>query len=305
MTDGAGPKVADSAIARLIERVGTDAPLGVFDSGLGGLTVVRAMRERLPNEDIIYLGDNARVPYGTRSPETIVRYALGCARELSSRGVKAIIVACNTVSAVALDRLRAELDLPVTGVIIPGARAATRASGEAPVGVLGTLGTISSGAYTRAVASFSSRTEVLGQAAPLLVALAEEGWTEGEVPRLVVRKYLDSFFGPEVVEGFGLPRASKVGCVVLGCTHFPLFRELIEREVREIGGRGIPVVDSARETASDVEAFLNERGMRSRRDEAGRLELLVTDKPRSFEAVASRFLGGAVGGVDLVDLKPE
>lgn len=286
-------------------RVDVDAPLGVFDSGLGGLTVVRALRERLPNEDIIYLGDNARVPYGTRSPETIIRYALGCSRELSSRGVKAIVVACNTVSAVALDRLRAELDLPVTGVIVPGARAATRAAGEAPVGVLGTLGTISSGAYTRAVASFSSRTEVIGQAAPLLVALAEEGWTEGEVPRLVVRKYLASFFGPEVVEGFGLPRASRVGCVVLGCTHFPLFRELIEREVREIGGRGIPVVDSAQQTAVDVEEFLDLRAMRARRDAPGALTLLVTDKPRSFESVAARFLGGAVPPVEQVDLKPE
>ncbi|MBM4358587.1 MAG: glutamate racemase [Deltaproteobacteria bacterium] len=297
--------IPDDSTASVIARVGVDAPLGVFDSGLGGLTVVRALRERLPSEDIIYLGDNARVPYGTRSPETIIRYALGCSKELAGRGVKAIVVACNTVSAVALDRLRAELDLPVTGVIIPGARAATRAAGEAPVGVLGTLGTITSGAYTRAVASFSSRTEVLGQAAPLLVALAEEGWTEGDVPRLVVRQYLASFFGPEVVEGFGLPRESRVGCVVLGCTHFPLFRDLIEREVRDIGGRGIPVVDSARETANDVEAFLTSRGMRAERRQPGSLQLLVTDKPRSFEAVASRFLGADVPAVELVDLKPE
>jgi len=305
--DDGAPMTGDdaSSAAAAVARVGVDAPLGVFDSGLGGLTVVRALRERLPNEDIIYLGDNARVPYGTRSPETIIRYALGCARELAGRGVKAIVVACNTVSAVALDRLRAELDLPVTGVIIPGARAATRAAGEAPVGVLGTLGTISSGAYTRAVASFSSRTEVLGQAAPLLVALAEEGWTEGDVPRLVVRKYLSAFFGPEVVEGFGLPRSSKVGCVVLGCTHFPLFRELIEREVRELGGRGIPVVDSAQQTAFDFEAFLTARAMRSARQSTGSLQLLVTDKPKSFESVASRFLGGAVPGVEQVDLKAE
>lgn len=305
MASDAPTHVRDLPVEPVIARIGVDAPLGVFDSGLGGLTVVRAIRERLPNENVIYLGDNARVPYGTRSPETIIRYALGCARELSSRGVKAIVVACNTVSAVALDRLRAELDLPVTGVIVPGARAATRAAGEAPVGVLGTLGTISSGAYTRAVASFSSRTEVLGQAAPLLVALAEEGWTDGEVPRLVVRKYLDAFFGADVPAGFGLPRAAKVGCVVLGCTHFPLFRDLIEREVRELGGRGIPVVDSARETAVDVEAFLVERGMRATRVEAGGLQLLVTDKPRSFEAVASRFLGAEVPGVEQVDLKPE
>ncbi len=287
-----------------VARVGVEAPLGVFDSGLGGLTVVRALRERLPHENIIYLGDNARVPYGTRSPETIIRYALSCARELSERGVKALVVACNTVSAVALDRLRAELDLPVTGVIVPGARAATRAAGEGTVGVLGTLGTISSGAYTRAVASFSSRTEVLGQAAPLLVALAEEGWTEGEVPRLVVRKYLSAFFAPEEAEGFGLPRSAKVGCVVLGCTHFPLFRELIEHEIRELGGRGIPVVDSAQQTALEFEEFLITRGLCALRTEPGTLQLLVTDKPKSFESVASRFLGSSVPAVEQVDLKP-
>lgn len=280
-----------------------DSPLGVFDSGLGGLTVVHALRERLPREDIIYLGDNARVPYGTRSPETVIRYALGCARELSRRGVKAIVVACNTVSSVALEALRAELDLPITGVIIPGARAATRAAGEAPVGVLGTRGTIASGAYTRAVASFSSRTEVLGQAAPLLVALAEEGWTDGEVPRLVVQKYLSAFFGPEEIAG--LPRPAKVGCVVLGCTHFPLFRELIAAELQELGGRGIPVVDSAVETAADVEAFLFERGMAAARAAPGSLRLLVTDMPKSFEAVASRFLGGPVPAVHQVDLRAE
>ncbi len=277
------------------------APLGVFDSGLGGLTVVRALRERLPSESIVYLGDNARVPYGTRSRETVIRYALGCARELEQRGVKGIVVACNTVSSVALEVLRAELDLPITGVILPGARAATNAAGEAPIGVLGTLGTISSGAYTRAVASFSSRSEVLGQPAPLLVALAEEGWTEGEVPRLVVRRYVSAFFGPEEIPG--LPRASKVGCVVLGCTHFPLFRELIESELYEIGGRGIPVVDSAAETALDVEAFLEARGLATTGRERGELTLLVTDMPKSFESVATRFLGEQVPGVEQVDLR--
>jgi glutamate racemase len=282
------------------DRPGNGAPLGVFDSGLGGLTVVRALRARLPAEDIVYLGDNARVPYGTRSPETVVRYALACAAELGRRRVKAIVVACNTVSSVALETLRAHLDLPVTGVIVPGARAATTAAAEAPVGVLGTVGTIASGAYTRAVAGFSSRSEVIGQPAPLLVALAEEGWTAGEVPRLVVRRYLEAFFRPEV--GPGLPRAARVGCVVLGCTHFPLFRELIEAELCELGGRGIPVVDSAAETAIDVDAFLRERDMATASTGRGRLEVLVTDMPASFASVASRFLGEPIEHVAQVDL---
>ncbi len=277
-----------------------DAPLGVFDSGLGGLTVVRALREHCPNESIIYLGDNARVPYGTRSAETVIRYASTCSSELAKRGVKALVVACNTVSSVALEMLRAELDLPITGVVVPGARAATRASGESPVGVLGTAGTIASGAYTRAVASFSSRTEVIGQPAPLLVALAEEGWIEGEVPQLVVRRYLSAFFGD--CRGNILPRDARVGCVVLGCTHFPPFRSLIEEQLHDLGGRGIPVVDSAEQTAVEVSAFLTRRDMAAG-SRSAELEILVTDMPASFERVASRFLGEDIPGrVQQVDL---
>jgi glutamate racemase len=274
--------------------VRSDAPLGVFDSGLGGLTVVRALRDECPAEDIVYLGDNARVPYGTRSPATIVRYAQSCAKALSERGVKAIVVACNTVSSVALEMLRAELDLPVSGVIVPGARAAAAAAGEAPVGVLGTAGTIASGAYRRALASLSSRTEIVGQAAPLLVSLAEEGWLDGEVPELVVRRYIAPFFGAD-----GAPR---VGCVVLGCTHFPLFRELIARELAARAGGPVPVVDSAVETARDVRGFLDDRGMARSGGGEGKLQILVTDMPKSFAEVASRFLGAALGSVEQVDL---
>jgi len=287
-------------VAKASGRRDAHAPLGVFDSGLGGLTVVHALRQRLPSEHIIYLGDNARVPYGTRSAKTIMRYASTCGSELARRGVKAIVVACNTVSSVALEMLRADLDLPITGVIVPGARAAVAAAGEAPVGVLATAGTIASGAYTRAVAAASSRTEVFGRPAPLLVALAEEGWTEGQVPRLVVRRYLSTFFGEETM--MGLPRSAKVGCVVLGCTHFPLFRELIEDELLELGGRGIPVVDSAVQTAIDVERFLVERSMGNPSSERGSLELLVTDMPHSLEAVAARFLGEELPAAQQVDL---
>jgi glutamate racemase len=285
------------------ESLQPDAPLGVFDSGLGGLTVVHALREQCPNEDIVYLGDNARVPYGTRSPETVIRYALTCARELAKRDVKALVVACNTVSSVAIDRLRAELDLPITGVIVPGARAAAEAAGHAPVGVLGTAGTITSGAYTRAVAAISSRTEVVGQPAPLLVALAEEGWLDGDVPRMVVRRYLSAFFGPD--RGTGLPRDARVGCVVLGCTHFPLFRSLIEGQLADLGGRGIPVVDSAQQTAHEVSAFLKGRNLANPQKKPGALNVLVTDMPKSFAEVASRFLGDAINEVRQVDLLPD
>jgi glutamate racemase len=195
--------------------VRADAPLGVFDSGLGGLTVVRALREALPGERIVYLGDTARVPYGTKGAATVVKYALGCARQLVARDVKAIVIACNTVSAVAPERLRVELDIPVLEVIEPGARAAVAATRTGRIGVLATAGTIASGAYPRAVAQVSTRAEVVGQPAPLLVPLAEEGWTDGEVPRLVVRRYVEP-----------LAKAG-VDVVVLGCTHYPLLRAVI------------------------------------------------------------------------------
>jgi glutamate racemase len=268
-----------------------NAPLGVFDSGLGGLTVVRALRARCPAEDIVYLGDTARVPYGTRSPETVIKYALGCSRILIDRGVKVIIVACNTVSAVALDMLRVELDIPVLGVILPGARAAVAASHGEMVGILATTGTIASGAYPRAVASLSTRTEVRGNAAPLLVGLAEEGWIEGEVPRLVARRYL----APLIAAG--------ARCVVLGCTHFPLLREAIEAEAAVLAeGRDVAVVDSAAATAEEVSSFLVERGQSATRERRGELELLVTDLPKSFATVAERFLGEPIEQVHQIDL---
>lgn len=273
-----------------LENPRSAAPLGVFDSGLGGLTVVRALRDRCPGEDIVYLGDTARVPYGTRSAETVIKYALGCARVLVERGVKAIVVACNTVSAVALDMLRIELDLPVLGVIVPGARAAVLASNGAPIGVLATTGTITSNAYPRAVAALSTRVEVLGQPAPLLVSLAEEGWVEGQVPRLVAQRYL----APLLQKG--------ARCIVLGCTHFPLLRTPIEEELASLSREPLTIVDSAHATADDVATFLQERGLGAARSEPGRLTLLVTDVPKSFRDVASRFLGEAVGDVEQIDL---
>jgi glutamate racemase len=286
----APPHASSASALEPGSRLDREAPLGVFDSGLGGLTVVRALRARCPAEDIVYLGDTARVPYGTRSAETVVRYALGCARVLLGRGVKAIVVACNTVSAVALEMLRVELDRPVLGVILPGARAAVAAARGGAVGVLGTTGTISSGAYPRAVASLSTRTEVIGQAAPLLVALAEEGWLEGEVPRLVSRRYVEPLIG------------AGARCVVLGCTHFPLLQGVIEAEAAALAGGPVPVVDSARATADDVASFLEERDRGSQRTRRGSLELMVTDLPKSFSTVAERFLGEPIGDVKQIDL---
>jgi glutamate racemase len=271
--------------------VDREAPLGVFDSGLGGLTVVRALREALPDERIVYLGDTARVPYGTKGAATVIRYALSCARHLVARDVKAIVVACNTVSAVAPDRLRVELDVPILGVVEPGARAAVAATRTGRIGVLATAGTIGSGAYARAVAQLSTRAEVVGQPAPLLVPLAEEGWVDGDVPRLVVARYVAP-----------LARAA-VDVVVLGCTHYPLLRGVIEDEVHARIGPDVAVVDSAHATAVEVRAFLEARGL-SRQGPGARaaVQLLVTDVPHTFREIASRFLGDEVDEVEQVDL---
>lgn len=277
-----------------------DAPLGVFDSGLGGLTVVRALATFLPGESLVYLGDTARVPYGTRSADTVVKYAQGCANILVKRGAKALIIACNTVSAVALDILRAELDLPVIGVVEPGARAAIDAiaglpmtRGEPPpkIGVLGTAGTIASGAYYRAVASLNTRLEVLGQPAPLLVPLVEEGWLEGPVPELAVRKYV----APLIEQG------ARV--IVLGCTHYPLLKPIIERVASELSGRHVPVVDGAAATALLVSEQIRAGRIIERKSLSPRvLELLVTDLPASFRNVAESFLGQPLPNVTQIDI---
>jgi glutamate racemase len=279
-----------------------DAPLGVFDSGLGGLTVARALCQALPGERIVYLGDTARVPYGTRSAETVLRYARSCARMLLDRGVKGIVVACNTVSAVALEMLRAELDLPVLGVVEPGARAAVAALAELPsagpppkIGVLGTAGTIASGAYPRAIARLTTRVEVVALAAPLLVPLVEEGWLEGDVPRLAVERYI----APLVSAG------ARV--IVLGCTHYPLLAPLIARVAEDLAGAPIPVVDSASATASDVVRWIEEeRILRApeRPSELAPLRIFVTDRPATFEHVSSRFLGALAPEVSQIDLGP-
>jgi len=276
------------------------APLGVFDSGLGGLTVARALRSALPRERIVYLGDTARVPYGTRSAETVLRYARSCARVLTDRGVKALVVACNTVSAVALDMLRAELDLPVLGVVEPGARAALEAlarqqstSEPARIGVLGTHGTIGSGAYPRAIGRLSTRVEVLGMPAPLLVPLVEEGWLEGDVPRLAVERYV----GPLVQAG------ARV--IVLGCTHYPLLAPVIAEVAARLAGAPVAVVDSALATADDVATWIRDERIPRATGDSGPspLEVLVTDRPGSFREVALRFLGGEAPEVNQIDLE--
>ena len=249
-------------------------PIGVFDSGLGGLTVVREIRRRLPAEDIIYVGDTARVPYGTKSPATIRRYALQISFFLLQRRVKAIVVACNTVSAVALHALRS-LPIPVYGVIDPGARAAVLGSSSMRVGVIGTPATVSSHAYRSAIRRYAPKASVWETPCPLFVPLVEEGWESHPVTRKIAREYL-------------LPLLSKgIDSLVLGCTHYPLLKETL----RPIAGRSVRLIDSAEETAKDVETGLRRQGTLNPSKRAGRAQYFVTDTPESFARLGGRFLG--------------
>ncbi len=266
--------------------------IAVFDSGLGGLTAVRAIREYLPSENLVFLGDTARVPYGTRSPETVIQYARGCASSLSRFDIKMLVVACNTVSAVALDMLRGELDVPVLGVIGPGARTGVAKSPSGRIGVIATQGTVDSGAHTKAVAAVDPSATVFIEAAPLMVPLAEEGWTHGRVPELVVQRYLKPLV------------SASIDALVPGCTHYPLLRDVVEAQLEALSGRVVPVVDSAHATARELGEVLEREGLLSEDPNCGSLRLLATDMPKRFAEVGSRFLGHALdsGDVKHVDL---
>lgn len=262
------------------------AAVGVFDSGVGGLTVVRRIVERLPGEAIYYLGDTARVPYGTKSPDTVIRYARSCAGVLMAREVKLLVVACNTASAFALDTLREELDIPVLGVIEPGARAAVAATRNGRIGVIGTAGTVRSGRYTETIHALDPDLVVLSQPCPLFVPLAEEGWTAGEVPLSVARTYLE----PLLQQG--------IDTLVLGCTHYPLLKAVIA----EAAGADIRLVDSADETAAVVRHTLEALGIESPAPLIPQYRYFVTDAPEMFMHVGERFVGHALHDTEWVDV---
>lgn len=265
-----------------------DHAIGVFDSGVGGLTVVRALRRALPGEHIVYLGDTARVPYGNKSPRTVERYALACQRFLLDRHVKLVLVACNTASATALPALVEASPVTVIGAVEPGASSALAATRNRHIGVIGTLGTIRSGAYAKAIAARDPEARLTSLACPLLVPLAEEGWTDDEIAVLVARRYLAEL----------LAQDRDLDTLVLGCTHYPLLRDVIARVATELAGRSIAVVDSATAMASAARAAL---GPTPSRSTPGRLDCHATDTSR-LDELAPRFLGEPLTGFELVDL---
>jgi len=270
-------------------------PIGIFDSGVGGLTVYRALHERLPNERFVYLGDTARVPYGTKSLATVERYAVENSRFLQAHGIKLLVVACNTASALALPAIRRAVKVPVMGVIEPGSRAAVEVADGDKIGVIATEATVQSHAYAQAIAAMGAGVEVIERACPLFVSLAEEGWANSDVARTVADDYLSEF------------KKTPVGALVLGCTHYPILRDVISETV----GANVNLIDSGAATARDVETLLENSslthdeplGLYQERRLCDDLDhFYVTDAAERFAKVAERFLGSAPSILEAVEI---
>ncbi|MGF1678150.1 MAG: glutamate racemase [Candidatus Methylacidiphilales bacterium] len=261
-------------------------PLGVFDSGVGGLTVVRALNRLLPGESIIYLGDTARVPYGNKSPEAIRRYAREDAFFLTERGVKAVVIACNTASAHALETVSGAMDVPVLGVIKPGVEAALERSESGRIGIMGTAGTIASGAYQDGIRARRPDAHIVARSTPLLVPLIEEGWLDHKACKLVVQEYLCPFL------------EANTDTLVLACTHYPLIRPLLE----EMAGSRMEMVDSAGTCAQEVRRVLGERGLLSDAAEGGHIQACLTDYSPHFQSLAERFLDRPLMEIERVNV---
>ncbi|HVF91855.1 MAG TPA: glutamate racemase [Blastocatellia bacterium] len=264
----------------------SDAPIGIFDSGVGGLTVFRAIEQRLPGESLIYLGDTARIPYGTRSNSTVERYALEDAAFILAKNVKAIVIACNTASALAADRLSRECSVPVLGVIKPGARRAVGVSKSGYIGVIATEATVASRAYEREMLLLSGTVEIVSRACPLFVPLAEEGWVSHKVTLGVAEEYLSDL------------RESRVDTLVLGCTHYPILRPIIE----QVMGDHINYIDSGEAVAEEVASLLEARGLLRTGDGPREERFYVTDAATRFRRVAELFLGRPLESVETIEL---
>jgi glutamate racemase len=250
-------------------------PIGVFDSGIGGLTVVKALRELLPNENIIYFGDTARVPYGTKSTQTIINFAGQDTEFLITKDVKLIVVGCNTVSSTALDVLLTNYTLPIIGVLEPGARAAALNTENNKVGVIGTPATIKTNAYPRKIRDYKSDAMIFSQACPLFVPLVEEGWENTEIALLTARQYLAPLL------------AQEIDTLVLGCTHYPLLKDTIRR----VSGDQVKLIDSAEQTAQQVRQLLTDLNLMSPPGNPGNHKFYLSDIPPNFIGMAERFLG--------------
>lgn len=261
-------------------------PIGVFDSGIGGLTVLKELMKCLPSESFVYFGDTARVPYGTRSRDTIIKYTFQCVRFLLSKDVKAVVIACNTASAAALSSLKHEFDLPVTGVIEPGAAAAVRNNLNGRIGIIGTCATVNSGAYAEAIWSIDRCRKIVSNPCPLFVPIVEEGWANTKVADMIAREYLKPMIEQDV------------DTIVMGCTHYPLLKNVISK----ILGQDVVLVDPACETAKVFKEILAEKYMEKEGDGSPAFRYYVSDDPQKFVRIGEAFLEKNIDNIEKVDI---
>ncbi len=263
-----------------------NSPIGVFDSGIGGLTVLKELFRVLPAESTIYLGDTARVPYGIRSSETVMRYSFENTRFLLSKGIKLLVIACNTASSISLTEIKKKMSIPVIGVIEPGANAAVKSTRNEKSGIIGTEATIRSSSYKKAIRAIDSSAEVFGLPCPLFVPLVEEGWTEGKIAVMVAEKYLNGI------------RNKGIDTLVLGCTHYPLLKSVVS----EVMGSDIRLIDSAVETAKRIKEILKSKGIERKSKARPLREIYVTDSPERFIKVGERSLEQKIKHIEKIDV---
>jgi len=264
-----------------------DRPIGVFDSGIGGLTVLKEITEQLPGEDIVYFGDTARIPYGTRSKETVIKYVLQSFRFLMTKDIKAIVIACNTASALAMEEAQKEFDIPIIGVIEPGAKAAVSMTRNSKIGVIGTEGTINSQSYQRKIRKMLPSAEIIGVACPLFVPIVEEGWENSDVAYMTAKKYLLEL------------KEHNIDSLVLGCTHYPVLRYTIDKVLE---GK-VTLVNPAYETAKAVKALLKENNLLSSKLDGGVQRFFVSDDPEKFKRIGGNILRTEIVSIEKVDIE--
>ncbi|WP_416198854.1 MAG: glutamate racemase [Sporanaerobacter sp.] len=262
-------------------------PIGVFDSGIGGLTVLKEIAEQLPGEDVIYFGDTARIPYGTRSRETVIKYSFQCIRFLLSKDIKAIVIACNTASAMALEEAKKVFEIPILGVIEPGANAAVATTKNNKIGVIGTVGTINSEAYQRKIRRLHPTLEVIGISCPLFVPIVEEGWEDSDVANMTAEKYLQEL------------KEHNIDTLVLGCTHYPALRYTIGK----VMGERVTLVNPAYETAKVTKILLKENGLFSEKIDGGKYEFYVSDDPEKFRRIGGNILKKEISTIQKVNIE--
>ncbi len=270
-----------------MNEVNKSNPIGIFDSGIGGMTVVKRIISALPEENVIYFGDTARVPYGSKSNSTVIEYSLQNARFLIEKNIKLLVVACNTASSVALDELRAHFNIPVIGMIEPGAQLALKTTKKKKVGVIGTYATTSNQAYSEELLKLDNEIFVIEKPCPLFVPLAEEGWTDHKATKIIAEEYLNEF------------KELDIDTVILGCTHYPILADVIQ----EVLGNKISLIDSGTASSMIVEEYLKQNGLLNDSDQPGIHEYFVSDMPSRFKDVAERFLGKEIDKIEKVDLE--